>query len=73
MKLSDQVRNLEEKLAKAEAVAANAIMQAQGWKMEAMGANHSLHKAYQAITGSTGEPGNWNGAKPIIDFVKRAA
>jgi hypothetical protein len=38
--------------------------------MEAKGHKASLHEAYQAITGATGEPGNWNGAKPIIEAFR---
>ena len=33
--------------------------------MEARGANATIHEAYQAVTESTGEPGNWHGAEPI--------
>jgi hypothetical protein len=39
--------------------------EAQMWKMEAMAHKSSLHEAYQACSGATGEPGNWNGAEPI--------
>ena len=36
---------------------------------EARGANDTIYKIYQAVTGATGEPGNWNGAKPVIDAL----
>jgi hypothetical protein len=45
-------------------------LQAECWAMEAKGHKASLHEAYQAITGATGEPGNWNGAKPIIEAFR---
>ncbi len=40
-------------------------LQAQIWKQEANTHKASLHECYQAATGSTGEPGNWNGAEPV--------
>ena len=49
----------------------NAIQQAQAWKMEAMSHKSTVHQAYQHITGATGEPGNWNGANPIIAALAR--
>ena len=39
--------------------------QAEGWAQEARTQKSSLHDAYQAVTGATGEPGDWNGAEPI--------
>jgi hypothetical protein len=44
--------------------------QAEQWKMEAMGHKSSLHEAYQVLTDATGEPGNWNGARPFRDFLQ---
>ncbi len=35
-------------------------------------ANATIAEIYQAVTGSTGEPGNWNGAKPVLDFIAAA-
>lgn len=43
--------------------------QAQIWKQEAMTHKASLHECYQACTGATGEPGNWNGAAPVRALV----
>jgi hypothetical protein len=40
-------------------------LQAQIWKQEALAANHTIAEIYQAVTGATGEPGNWNGAEPV--------
>lgn len=45
--------------------------EAEQHAMEARTANASLAKCYQAVTGSTGEPGNWNGAKPVEEYVAR--
>jgi hypothetical protein len=48
---------------------ANLRLQAESWAMEAKTHESSLHEAYQAVTGATGEPGNWNGARPIIEAL----
>jgi hypothetical protein len=45
--------------------------EAQTHSGEARTANSSLHEAYQAASGSRGEPGNWNGANPIKDEIER--
>lgn len=44
-------------------------MHASCHAMEARGANATIHEAYQAVTGATGEPGNWNGARPIKEAL----
>lgn len=44
-------------------------LQAQIWKQEARTANGTIAEIYQAITGATGEPGNWNGADPVKAFI----
>lgn len=44
--------------------------QAQIWKMEAMAHKSTGQECYQACTGSTGEPGDWNGANPVRELVK---
>lgn len=38
-------------------------------KMEARGANASLAECYRAVTGGTGEPGNWHGARPVVNEI----
>jgi hypothetical protein len=43
--------------------------QAQIWKQEARCANDTIAQIYQLVTGKKGEPGNWNGAKPIKALV----
>lgn len=43
--------------------------EASGHAMEARTANASLAECYQAATGSTGEPGNWNGANPVRERI----
>lgn len=39
--------------------------QAQIWAQEAKTQKATVQAAYQACTGATGEPGDWNGAAPI--------
>lgn len=46
-------------------------MQAEAHAQEARTANATIREAYQAVTGSTGEPGSWNGARPIRDELDR--
>ena len=36
---------------------------------EARGANSTIREAYRAVTNGTGEPGNWNGAKLVIEAL----
>ena len=47
-----------------------AILQAQCWKMEAMSYRATVHEAYRLCTGGRGEPGTWNGARPIAAALK---
>jgi hypothetical protein len=42
--------------------------QAEQWKGEALAHKSSLHEAYQVLTGASGEPANWNGARPFRQF-----
>lgn len=45
--------------------------QAEIHAMEARAANATIAEIYQAVTGSTGEPGNWNGAVPVVAELTR--
>jgi hypothetical protein len=47
--------------------------EAQQWKQEARTANATIAEIYQLCTGKTGEPGNWNGAKPVRELIERLA
>lgn len=53
-------------------VAERCETEAQQWKGEALAHKSSLHEAYQVLTGATGEPGNWNGAQPVREYVEAA-
>jgi hypothetical protein len=55
---------LEVSTARAEACEREAVQ----WKGEALAHKSSLHEAYQVLTGATGEPANWNGARPFRKF-----
>lgn len=59
----------ERERGEARSKAASLQRQAECWAMEARGANATIGEAYQAVTGATGEPGNWNGARPIKDAL----
>lgn len=41
------------------------MSEASSWAQEARSANHTIAECYQAVTNRSGEPGNWNGAKPV--------
>lgn len=48
----------------------NALQQqAEGWAMEAKSQRATVHESYQAISGATGEPGDWSGAEPVKALV----
>lgn len=53
------------RIAELEGANAALLQQAQIWKQEATTHRATVHEAYRACTGSTGEPGDWNGALPI--------
>lgn len=45
--------------------------QAEIWAQEARAQKATVHEIYQFITGATGEPGDWNGAKPVVEYVEQ--
>lgn len=47
-------------------------LEAQAHASEARTANSTIYEIYQVLSGSTGEPGNWNGAEPARQFVTAA-
>jgi len=65
--LVKQNNNLRTRLAEAEELNDTLRQEAQMHAQEARTANGTIYEIYQAITGATGEPGNWNGAKPVIE------
>ena len=58
----DELRNLSDRLKQ----------EAKTHAIEARGANATVNEIYQIISGGKGEPGNWNGAKPVRAYVKVA-
>lgn len=46
--------------------------QAEIWAQEARTQKATVHEIYQLCTGSTGEPGDWNGANPVREVIARA-
>ena len=61
------IESLRTQLAEAEELNDTLRQEAQIHAQEARTANGTIYEIYQAITGATGEPGNWNGAKPVIE------
>ena len=54
--------------------AERAILEARVWAQEAKTQRATVREGYQIITGFQGEPGDWNGAKPIrvvMDVLER--
>lgn len=45
--------------------------EAQIHAQEARTANATIAEIYQLVTGATGEPGNWNGARPVRELLDR--
>ncbi|MEO1187789.1 MAG: hypothetical protein AAFW60_01855 [Pseudomonadota bacterium] len=44
--------------------------QAVQWKMEDAGHKSSLFECYRAVTGGTGEPADWHGARPVVECIE---
>jgi len=57
----DAVRDMNERLTR----------EAQMHAQEARTANATIAEMYQLISNATGEPGNWNGAKPLREYIER--
>ncbi|MGC4393756.1 hypothetical protein [Agrobacterium sp. M50-1] len=59
---NEELRNLADRLKQ----------EAQIHSMEARGANATVNEIYQIISGGKGEPANWQGAKPVREYVEAA-
>lgn len=70
--LDAAVQAERERADKAERVRDNARAQAESWAQEARTQRATVHDAYQAATGATGEPGDWHGAQPVRDALAAA-
>lgn len=44
--------------------------EAQIQAQEARSQRATVREIYQAVTGRTGEPGDWNGAKPVLALIE---
>ena len=44
--------------------------EAQIQAQEARSQRATVREIYQAVTGRTGEPGDWNGAKPVLTLIE---
>ena len=56
---------IEQRISELETINAKLKLEAQIHAQEATTANATIAEIYQFVTGSTGEPGNWNGAIPV--------
>lgn len=66
-----EIATLRQKLEQAEARADACQLQAQIWKQEARAQSSTVAKIYQELTGKTGEPGDWNGVRPLKPAILR--
>lgn len=46
-------------------------LEAQVHAGEARAANSTIYEIYQCVTKGKGEPGNWNGAVPVVAEIER--
>jgi DNA repair exonuclease SbcCD ATPase subunit len=68
-----KMHNLQAEVTRMEAELDTIKQQAQIWKQEARTQASIVRECYQACTGSTGEPGDWNGAKPVRELAAKLA
>jgi hypothetical protein len=61
----DRAEAAEARAAELERERDHLRLQAETWAQEARTQRATVHKAYQAATGATGEPGDWHGAGPV--------
>ena len=59
-----------QKIEQLEALCEKLRMEAEAWAQEARTQKSTVQECYQAATGSTGEPGDWNGARPVVERIK---
>lgn len=59
------------RIAELTALADRLKIEAQAHACEAHTANSTIYEIYQALSGATGEPGNWHGAEPARKFAAR--
>jgi hypothetical protein len=58
-------------VAEARALSERLLQEAQIHALEARTANATIAEIYQAVSGATGEPGNWHGAAPVVEELTR--
>jgi len=69
LSLRAENERLRKEIEDAVALAERLKLEAQGHACEARTANATIYEIYQVLSGSSGEPGNWNGAEPARAFV----
>ncbi len=60
------------RVAELEALVERLRQEAQIHAQEARTANSTIGEIYALVTGRTGEPGNWNGAEPVRQYMANA-
>ena len=67
----EKITTLRQQLSESQARADNCQQQAQIWKQEARTQAATVRVIYQELTGRTGEPGDWSGARPLAPSILR--
>ena len=65
-----ELEHLRAQVAELEDQKEAVIQQAQIWRQEARTMQNTVAECYQAVTGKTGEPGDWNGANPVRECIE---
>lgn len=66
-----ELARLRQRTEKAERERDDARQQAQIHAQEARTQTATVNEIYQAVTGWTGEPGDWHGAQPVVAELNR--
>ena len=69
--LFENFLSISKLLAKSSNRADHLLMQAQIWASEAKTQRATVREIYQVTTFASGEPGDWNGAKPVRELMAR--
>ena len=72
LRAADELDTARAEIERLRGLADRLTLEAQAHASEARTANSTIYEIYQVLSGSTGEPGNWNGAEPARQFVTAA-
>ncbi len=67
--IAEHYDHLEQENAQLKTLVERLKLEAQIHAQEARTANATIYEIYQAVSEGTGEPGNWSGAKPVVEMI----